>query len=89
LLLVLFGYGLSFDVKNLPVAIVAEESSAEASGAASGFRLSDYFNAAPVKTMAEAERLMLARTVNAIVRIPPDFARNAALGQAEIQVLVH
>ncbi|MGL4288657.1 MAG: ABC transporter permease [Phreatobacter sp.] len=88
-LLVLFGYGLSFDVKNLPVAIVTEESSAEASGAASGFRLSDYFNAVPVKTMAEAERLMLTRTVNAIVRIPPDFARNVAFGQAEIQVLVH
>lgn len=88
-LLVLFGYGLSFDVKNLPVAIVTEESSAEALGAASGFRLSDYFNAVPVKTMAEAERLMLTRTVNAIVRIPPDFARNAGFGQAEIQVLVH
>ncbi|QCI67415.1 ABC transporter permease [Phreatobacter stygius] len=88
-LLVLFGYGLSFDVKNLPVAIVTEESSAEASGAASGFRLSGYFNAVPVKTMAEAERLMLTRAVSAIVRIPPDFARNAALGQAEIQILVH
>lgn len=89
ILLVLFGYGLSYDIKNLPVAIVTEESSAEASGAASGFRLSDYFNAVPVKTMAEAERLMLARTVSAIVRIPPDFARNAALGRAEIQILVH
>jgi pyoluteorin transport system permease protein len=89
LLLVLFGYGLSFDVKNVPVALVMEESSADAMGAVSGFKLSDYFDATPVKTMAEAERLLLARQVNAIVRIPPDFARRVEVGDAEIQVVVH
>ncbi|WP_439498101.1 ABC transporter permease [Bosea sp. (in: a-proteobacteria)] len=89
LLLVLFGYGLSFDVKNVPVAIVMEENSAEARGAASGFELSEYFDARQVKTMAEAERLLLDKTVNAIVRIPPDFARRIAQGNAEIQVVVH
>ena len=75
-LLVLFGYGLSFDLKNLPVALVMEESSAEARGAVSGFELSDYFQTHPVKTMAEAERLLLDKTVNGIVRIPPHFARD-------------
>lgn len=89
ILLVLFGYGLSFDVKNVPVAIVMEENSAEARGAASSFELSDYFSAREVRTMAEAERLLLDRTVNAIVRIPPDFARRMKQGDAEIQVLVH
>ncbi|KAB0266398.1 ABC transporter permease [Microvirga brassicacearum] len=89
LLLVLFGYGLSFDVKNVPVALVMEDSSADARGAVSGFELSDYFDAVPVKTMAEAQRLLLDKTVNAIVRIPPDFARRIELGNAEIQVLVH
>jgi ABC-2 type transport system permease protein len=89
LLLVLFGYGLSFDVKNVPVAIVMEETSAEARGAASGFELSEYFDARQVKTMAEAERLLLDKSVNAIVRIPPDFARRIAQGDAEIQVVVH
>jgi ABC-2 type transport system permease protein len=89
ILLVLFGYGLSFDVKNVPVAIVMEENSAEALGVASGFELSDYFSAREVKTMAEAERMLLDRTVNAIVRIPPDFARRMEQGNAEIQVLVH
>lgn len=89
LLLVLFGYGLSFDVKNVPVALVMEDSSADARGAVSGFELSDYFDAVPVKTMAEAQRLLLDKTVNAIVRIPPDFALRVELGNAEIQVLVH
>ena len=89
MLLILFGYGLSFDVKNVPVALVMEDSSADAMGAVSGFKLSDYFEAVPVKTMAEAQRLLLDKTVNAIVRIPPDFARRVELGAAEIQVLVH
>jgi ABC-2 type transport system permease protein len=89
ILLVLFGYGLSFDVKNVPVAIVMEENSARARGAASSFELSDYFSAREVKTMAEAERLLLDKTVNAIVRIPPDFARRMEQGAAEIQILVH
>lgn len=89
MLLVLFGYGLSFDVKSVPVAIVLEDSSAEARGAASGFELSEYFAAVPVKTMAEAQRLLLGKTVDAIVRIPPDFARRVELGDAEIQILVH
>ena len=89
LLLVLFGYGLSFDVKNVPVALVMEDSSADARGAVSGFELSDYFDAVPVKTMSEARKLLLDKTVNAIVRIPPDFARRIELGDAEIQILVH
>lgn len=89
LLLLLFGFGLNLDVKNVPVAIVLEDSSADARGVASGFELSGYFRPMPVKTMAEAERLLLDRTVNAIVRIPPDFARRVEMGSAEVQVIVH
>jgi len=89
LLLVLFGYGLNLDVKNVPVALVMEDASSDARGAASGFELSPSFDAVTVKTMAEAERLLLGGTVKAIVRIPPDFARRVALGSAEIQVIVH
>jgi len=88
-MLLLFGYGLDLDVKNVPVAIVMEETSADAQGAASGFDLSNYFDAVHVKTMAEAETLLLDRTVRAIVRIPPDFARDVQNEQAEIQVIVH
>jgi ABC-2 type transport system permease protein len=89
LLLILFGYGLNLDVKNVPVALVMEDTSSDARGAASGFELSGYFNTVTVKTMAEAERLLLTRTVNAIVRIPSDFARRVELGSAEIQIIVH
>lgn len=88
-MLILFGYGLNLDVKNVPVALVMEESSADARGVASAFELSEYFDTVTVKTMADAERLLLAQTVDAIVRIPSDFARRVEMGRGEIQVIVH
>jgi ABC-2 type transport system permease protein len=39
--------------------------------------------------MAQARQLMLARKVDGIVRVRPDFARHLILGDAEVQVLVH
>lgn len=89
LLILLFGYGLSLDVMDAPVAVVLEDPSPEAADLAAGFELSPYFAARLMTAMPEAEALMLAREVDGIVRIRPDFARNLALGTAEVQVLVH
>ena len=89
MLLVLFGYGLSFDVKNVPVAIVLEEDSAPARDIAARFSLSPYFATRRVKTMADARRLMLTREVDGILRLPPDFGRRVAGGDAQVQFLVH
>lgn len=88
-MLLLFGFGLNLDVKNVPIAVVIEESSTDAYGAASGFEMSDYFKAVPVKTMTEAEQLLRAHTVSAIVRIPPDFSRRVQNNAGEIQVIVN
>jgi ABC-2 type transport system permease protein len=76
-------------VKNVPVAVVVEEPSPEAAELAAGFQLSSYFNARILTSFREAEELMLAGEVDGIIRIPPDFARRVALGDAEVQVLVH
>jgi ABC-2 type transport system permease protein len=51
--------------------------------------MSPYFDARLVVTMESARRLMLERKIDAVVRIPPDFARRLALGDAEVQVLAH
>ena len=45
LLILLFGYGLSLDVKNVPVAVVLEDPSPEATELAASFQLSPYFDA--------------------------------------------
>lgn len=88
-LILLFGYGLSLDVMNAPVAVVLEDPSPDATELAASFQLSPYFDAAVLTSMVPAQQLMLARKVDAIVRIRPDFTRHLALGDAEVQVLVH
>lgn len=89
LLILLFGYGLSLDVKNVPVAIVLEDPSPDATELAASFQLSPYFNARLMASMVQAQELMLARKVDGIVRIRPDFSRRLKLGDAEVQILVH
>jgi ABC-2 type transport system permease protein len=89
LLILLFGYGVSLDVMNVPVAVVLEDPSPEAAELAAGFRLSPYFDARLLTAMPPAQELLLAGEVDGIVRIRPDFARRLALGDAEVQVVVH
>src|SRR4029077_7886195 len=74
---------------NVPVAVVLEDPSPDATELAASFELSPYFDAEFLPSMTRAQQLMLARKVDAIVRIRPDFARHLALGDAEVQVLVH
>jgi ABC-type multidrug transport system ATPase subunit/ABC-type Na+ efflux pump permease subunit len=89
MLIVLFGYALSLDVKNVPVAIVLEQPSPDALELAARFQLSPYFDARLFTSMKEAEDEMLARRVDGIVRIRSDYARNVGWSDAEVQILVH
>ncbi|HAT2715631.1 TPA: ABC transporter permease [Aeromonas hydrophila] len=88
-LILLFGYGLSFDVKNAPVAVVLEDSSPSAREVLAGLEGSPYL--APVWTtnMTEAERRMRDGEVRPIVRVPADFSRRLAAGQAQVQLLLN
>jgi len=88
-LLILFGYGINLDVKNVPVAVLMEDNSAEARGVAAAFDLSPYFSTRAVHTMNEAERMLMAADVRAIVRIPTDFARSIDLGAGEVQLIIN
>lgn len=88
-LILLFGYGLSLDVTNAPVAVVLEDPSPDAMELAASFQLSPYFDAQLLTSMPRAQQLMLARKVDAIVRIRPDFSRQLSRGDAEVQILVH
>jgi ABC-2 type transport system permease protein len=89
ILILLFGYGLSLDVKNVPVAVVVEDPGPAARELVAGFQLSPYFRAQITHAMAPAEKLMLQQSVDAIVRIPADFERRVNSGRAEVQVLLH
>lgn len=88
-LILLFGYGLSLDVTNVPVAVVLEDPSPTATDLAASFQLSHYFDVQLMTSMPRAEDLMLRRVVDGVIRIRPDFSRALNLGNAEVQVLVH
>ena len=88
-LILLFGYGLSLDPINVPVAVVLEDSSPDAAELASTFELSPYFATRLVTSMAQAEELIVARQVDGIVRIRPDFSRQMRSIGAEVQIVVH
>jgi len=88
-LILIFGYGLSLDVKNAPIAIVMEDSSPTAQEAIAGLSLSPTFAPLPVASMHDAESLMRDRRVDAIIRIPSTFTRDVAAGEATVQIIVH
>jgi ABC-2 type transport system permease protein len=89
ILILIFGFGLSLDVKNAPVAIVLEDSSPTAHEAVASFRLSPVFAPVMVPSMHTAQALLEQRKVDAIIRLPHDFSRRLYAGGARVQVLVH
>jgi ABC-2 type transport system permease protein len=89
MLILLFGYAMSLDVKHVPIAVVLDLPASEATEIAASFQLSPYFETRLTRSMAEAQELMLSQKVDGIVRVPADFARRAAQGDAEVQVLVY
>lgn len=88
-LILLFGYGLSLDVKDIPIAVVLEDTSPDAAELASAFQLSPYFHAQLVASMARAQELIQAHCVDGIVRVRPDFSRQARSQKGEIQIVLH
>jgi ABC-2 type transport system permease protein len=89
ILILLFGYGLSLDVKDIRVALVLDDRSADATELAAGFQMSRYFIASYANSMDEARELMLNRKVDGILHVQSDFSRHLALGDAQVQILVH
>src|SRR5690242_18362992 len=89
ILILLFGYGLSLDVTNVPVAVVLEEPSPDAMELAASFRLSPYFQARFTTAMPLARAMLAAGEVDGIVRVPEDFARQLHGTNAQVQVLVN
>jgi ABC-2 type transport system permease protein len=89
LLILLFGFALSLDVKNVPLALVLEDASPATTELAAGFALSPYFEARLLTSMPRAQELMLQQKVDGIVRIRPDFARRLSVNDGEAQILVY
>ena len=88
-LLMLFGYGLSMDVKGVPVAIVTEDPSPLTTRITDRFFASDYFAAQKVESRIEAEALLRNREVDAVLHFPSDFTRHVLAGEGAAGLTIH
>ena len=88
-LLLIFGYGVSLDARNVPLALVVERPGPLTAGFTSQFDRSPFFRPHRFTTIQEAERAMAARKVDGIVWLRSDFGRKAeSHGAAPIGVIV-
>ncbi|WP_109467522.1 ABC transporter permease [Albibacillus kandeliae] len=88
-LILLFGYGLSFDVTDARVAVVMEDGSAATVNAVAGLVGSDYLSPIWAHSMFEAEQMIRADEADAILRVPADFTRNLTAGQGQLQLILN
>ena len=89
ILLILFGYGVSLDIKHVPVAVVLEDNGPQAIDFVAELEGSEYFNLFIVPNAEIAWQNITERKVKAIVTIKQDFTRNInTYNQADVQVIV-
>ena len=88
-LILLFGYGLSFYLTDTRIGIVLEDRTPEARDLFSNFQGSLYVSPVVFASMADAQDAMRQNSIEAIVRVPPDFSRRLAAGGAEVQLLLN
>ncbi len=88
-LILLFGYGLSFDVTNARVTVVLEDRSPTARNVVAGLHGSPYFAPSWATSMHDAERMVRAGQTDAILRVPGDFSRRLAAGDGQLQLLLN
>ena len=89
ILILLFGFGLSLDVKNVPLAVVLEDGSATSRNLLAAFALSPYFRPQVLYSSQAAQRLLIDGSVDGMLTIPADFARRFSAGNARVQLVVH
>jgi len=88
-LLFLFGYGVSLDAENVPLAVVNDDGSAVSRELVARFALSRYFDTLHVFSLAEATRLVEQSRAEAILHIQSDFSDRLAYGTASVQVVLN
>lgn len=90
LLLLLFGYAISFDVRNVRTALLDQDNSAQSRQLIDAFRASGYFEfSTPITRTSDIGPLLDHGKVQIVIVIPPDFGRKLGGGQtAQVQAVV-
>ena len=81
-MILLFGFGLSLDVKNLPLVFADHDRSPYSRDYIDGFTHSEYFTLVGIETdPATLERWLRSGRARVIIDLPPDFGRRIASGR--------
>lgn len=89
-LLLIFGYGVSLDAKDIPLGLVVENPSAQTESLTGGFYESPYFKPVNFPNMQLAERALMQGSVDGIVWLRSNFGRHMlAGGGSPIGVIVN
>src|ERR1041384_907297 len=80
--LLLYGYALNFDIRNIALAVEDRDGSPESRALVSAFVNSGYFDmVASVCPPAEADRVMDVNEARAVLVVPEAFSRAVAAGR--------
>ena len=88
--LLLYGYALNFDIRNVALAVEDRDGTPESRALVSAFVNSGYFDlVATVYSPAEAERLLDLNQARAVLVVPERYGRDLTSGRAaSVQVLI-
>jgi len=89
-LLILFGYAITFDIRHINVGIIDQDGSVLSRELNARVRASDYFNVLyQAADSTDADRLLDRGQLKVVIVVPPNFSRDLAKGQdASLQLLV-
>ena len=89
-LLLLFGYAITFDIRDIRLAVLDESHTAASRELIASFRSSGYFTVvAHLERLAEADAVLERGHARLVLVIPPGYAADvAAGGPAEVQALL-
>jgi ABC-2 type transport system permease protein len=89
LLLFIFGFGVTLDLRRVPIAVVVEVATPETDSFLASFRNSRYFEVRFARHRGEVEEDLVSGRVKGVVVLAADFSRRLGAGDtAPIQVLV-
>jgi ribosome-dependent ATPase len=90
ILMITFGYGISFDVENLSYAVLDRDRSPQSRAYLENFSGSRYFSErAPLSDHAELEQRLRSGELKLAIEIPPQFGRHLKRGrQTEVGVWI-
>lgn len=87
-LLFLFAYAVSLDVRQVQLGVVLESDGAQAQSLAAAFTATPYFDVTPARDRREVEDLVVAGRLRGYVVIPQDFEQRLQRGDAALVQII-